>query len=74
MNTLSDKTRVSLGIAVIAIGGGSMWLTNLASALSQVRSEVAELKVEQKADKAVLYQMAADIAVIKTLLEKQRGK
>lgn len=74
MNSISVQTRITLGLAVSVIGGGAAWLTSLASEVRQVKEEVIAIKSDQKLDRAVIYQMATDIAVIKTLLEKQKGK
>jgi hypothetical protein len=81
MATLSDKTKIPLGLAIIAIGGGALWLANLnrdigtlQADLKGLREEMAQVKSEQRADKDIVYRMATDIAVIKTLLEKQKGK
>lgn len=81
MATITDKTKIPLGLALIAIGGGALWLTNLnrdigmlQADLRGLRDEMAQVKAEQRADKEIVYRMATDIAVIKTLLEKQKGK
>jgi hypothetical protein len=81
MSVLNDKTKVSLGLAIALIGGGAMWLSSVSfraeSALAQTqenKTEIAAVKADQKSDRVVQYQMATDIAVIKTLLESRKGK
>lgn len=48
MKTLSEKTKVSIGLAVVAIGGGAMWLTTLYWNTAANAKEIVEIKSDQK--------------------------
>jgi vacuolar-type H+-ATPase subunit I/STV1 len=48
MNKLTEGTLIPIGLAVIAIGGGSMWLTSMYSAINEARATLIEVKEEQK--------------------------
>ncbi len=45
---ISDKTRIPLGLAILAIGGGAWWLSALYSDVQLVKREVAEVKADVK--------------------------
>jgi predicted RNA-binding protein with PIN domain len=78
---ISDKTKINLSLAVVAIGGGATWITSLAADVQQTKSDIRQTKedlrqiqADQKLDRAVVYQIATDIAVIKQILEAQKAR
>lgn len=58
MKSLSENTLIPIGLAVIVIGGGAAWLTDLHSSIAATEARVS--KVEPKVDK-----VSDDIAEIK---------
>ena len=70
MELLSEKTLIPVGLAVVAIGGGSMWLTSLHFETVAVAKEVQVISRKQD----VLDGIQTDLAVIKTKLEKIERK
>ena len=62
MHKLTERTLIPLGIAIIAIGGGAAWLTNVNASIrsieaaqnkytelvEQIRNDLAEIKGELK--------------------------
>lgn len=64
MNTLSEKTKINLLLAVVAIGGGAWWLSALHSDVQVVKSELSEVKTDVK---AILRQGTAVVGPVRKL-------
>ena len=85
--SLDETTLIPLGVAVICIGGGAMWLTNMhnkiidnARAFSELRSshskEIDELKTSVAMiarDHATVLQSLARIEEILRFLQKEKA-
>jgi hypothetical protein len=48
MSTLTEKTNISLYLAVAVIGGGAWWLSALYSDVQFVKRDVSEMKADMK--------------------------
>ena len=48
MSKITDGTLIPLGLAVVAIGGGSMWLTTMYAAINEARATIQEVKADQR--------------------------
>lgn len=48
---ITDKTLIPLGLAVIAIGGGSMWLTSVYATGIQTRQMVEQIQSDRTESK-----------------------
>lgn len=46
--TITDKTRIPMSLAIIAIGGGAWWLSALYSSVRALEVQVAEIKGDVK--------------------------
>jgi hypothetical protein len=80
MATITEKTKITIGFAVMLLGG-LLWLTNIDKKaddglkLAQANAVAYDkLSAEVKSYLVVQYQMATDIAVIKTILERGKGR
>lgn len=51
MKALTESTLVPLGIAIITIGGGAMWLTDVYAQVKE--SKMSIVRIEQKQDEYV---------------------
>lgn len=69
MGFLSDKTKIPLGLAIIAIGGGAMWIATYRDQVVVNTKDIANLQSQRGAELAVLSQIQVDVAVIKAKVE-----
>jgi hypothetical protein len=75
MPTLSENTRVTLGLAVAVIGGGAVWLTALASTVQHNSQSLADIRSKQDQYNSAIQQIQLDLTEIKVHLGvKRRGK
>ena len=69
---ITDKTLIPLGLAVIAIGGGSMWLTNVYAEVKQNTQAVIELTQHQDFYNKNLIEINSRLIRIESKLEDRR--
>lgn len=71
---ITDKTLVPLGLAVMAIGGASIWLTNVYATGIQNRDAIVQIQVDRAEAKQkyidILIQINSRLAKIETKLER----
>lgn len=48
VTTVTEKTRIPIGLAILAIGGGAWWLSALYSSVRALEVQVAEIKGDVK--------------------------
>lgn len=69
MKFLSEKTAVPLGIAIIAIGGGAIWLTTMHIQGQANAAAIAIIDAKQDRYAAEIQKMNESLAVIRTKVE-----
>jgi hypothetical protein len=78
MGRIDDKTQIPLGLAILAIGGGAMWISSYLSTIGYTASRVdaieAERREERKEYNEHLRVLREDIATIKGYLQRERAR
>lgn len=72
MNKLTDKTWIPLGVAIVVIGGGAAWATNVQQAVSKVK----DISIEIYEMKMVLVEVKTELKALRDDLKeniKRRG-
>ncbi len=73
MKALTEHTFIPLGIAIIAIGGGAMWLTDVYAQVRDNKIETARLSIKQDEHNKLVSEINVRLSRIEWSLEK-RGK
>lgn len=68
MSKLTSNTAIPLGLAVVAIGGGSVWLTTLHAKASIAVEGVNELKLKRDEDQRLLQTIHKELIEVKTIV------
>lgn len=65
MKSISEMTLIPIGLAVVIIGGGTTWLTVMASTLTQNSKDIASIKDNQSQYMKDLYKIELHLAKIR---------
>lgn len=85
MRRLDDKTVIPLGIAILAIGGGGMWISSYISTIGYTSSRVDAIEQERKEERREynervkeqnqhLRALLEDVAWIKGSMQRERAR
>lgn len=70
MKALTENTLIPLGIAILAIGGGSMWITSLYAEVQSTSTAVKEARTRQEETSKTLNEINERLSRIEWKLEK----
>ena len=65
---ITEKTLIPIGVAVVVIGGGSMWLTSLYAKVNELEEQVSAKAHAIERIQDDVYQIKLDVREIKTLM------
>lgn len=69
MNTFDEKVKISIGLAVVAIGGGAVWLTNLSSQTYANTKSLESIEQRQLKYNESIQNIEKDMAIVRTKLD-----
>jgi hypothetical protein len=65
MGRITEKTEIPIGMAILAIGGGAIWLTTMAVKATAVETKVERLDQRQEAINNDLIEIKTDLKAVK---------
>lgn len=74
IETLTEKTWIPLGAAVIVIGGATAWLTSVSWNVASATQEISSMKRDQQQYMQDVQAIKTDIAVIKIQVQSVNNK
>lgn len=74
MSKLTESTLIPIGLAVVVIGGGAVWLTVLADTVSGTSKEVLTIREKQDKYQEDIHQIKLDLTKIKTKMGIDGGE
>lgn len=69
MGAITEKTLIPLGLAVIAIGGGSMWLTQVYAEVKDSSQKLQHVIIQQEEYNKNLIEINSRLSRIETKIE-----
>ncbi len=69
MKTFDEKVKISLGLAVLVIGGGAIWLTNLSSQTYANTKSLESIEQRQLKYNESIQNIEKDMAVVRTKID-----
>ena len=74
MNELNEKTKTTLGIAIVAIGGAAMWVTSISINVAESNEKLKTMESVQAKYLENISEIKSDLAVIKSRVESVNNK
>jgi len=74
MNELNEKTKTTLGIAIVAIGGAAMWVTSISINVAESNEKLKTIETVQAKYLENMSEIKSDLAVIKARVESVNNK
>ena len=74
MNDLTEKTKITLGLAIVAIGGAAMWVTSISINVAESATKLGKIEDQQQKYMSHIQAIQTDLAVIKERVESVNNK
>lgn len=72
LKTITESTLIPVGLAVITIGGASMWVTQLKAQLDVDNSIIAELRRASEGQTKLIYEINSRLSRLEWKLESPK--
>lgn len=74
MNELTERTKITLGLAIVAIGGATAWITSISINVAESATKLNKIENQQAAYLESVHEIKSDLAVIKERVESVNKK
>ena len=74
MSELTERTKITLGLAVVAIGGAAVWITSISINVAESSTKLNKIESQQEQYLESIHAIKSDLAVIKERVESVNNK
>ena len=74
MSELTERTKITLGLAVVAIGGAAVWITSISINVAESSTKLQKIETQQTQYLQSIQLIQTDLAVIKERVESVNNK